>query len=267
MEPPNANQRGERMDSFFDMTGKAVVVTGAAGDLGADIAKTLSARGASLLLCDLDPERLSRTAEDIAAAGGAGAAQQVVDVTRISDLESMAEAAVERFGRIDALINSAGVNIPQRAEDVTEEAWDKILDINLKGAFFACRAVAEKAMIPQKRGKIVNISSQAGCVGLIRRAAYCASKGGVNNLTKELALEWAEHNINVNAVAPTFVETNLTRPMFEEKEFRDYVMSNILFDRMASPKDVSAGVLYLASDASDMVTGHVLLVDGGWTAH
>ncbi len=254
------------MDTFFDLTGHVSIITGAAGDLGADIAMTLASRGSSLLLCDLNAKRLPVLAREIEDATGQQVEWATVDVCNVSDLTKMAETAMEKFGRIDVLVNSAGVNIPQQALEVTEQAWDKILDINLKGSFFACQAVA-KYMVKQNSGKIINISSQAGSVGLIRRAAYCASKGGLDNLTRELALEWAQFNINVNAVAPTFVETNLTRPMFEEEEFKNYVKQNILFDRMAVPSDISGGVLYLASRASDMVTGHILLIDGGWTIH
>jgi NAD(P)-dependent dehydrogenase (short-subunit alcohol dehydrogenase family) len=149
---------------------------------------------------------------------------------------------------------------------VTEEAWDRVFDINLKGAFFCAQAVG-KVMIRQKKGKIINISSQSGSVGLIMRSAYCASKGGLNLLTKVLALEWGKHNILVNAIAPTFLETPMTKPMLEKKEFHDYVMGNIVLGRLAKVEDVTGAVIYLASEASNMVTGHVLLIDGGWTAH
>ncbi len=253
-------------DPFFDLSGSVAIVTGAAGGLGEDVAETLASRGASLLLCDLNEQGVAGAAEKIAAATGQSVEYAVVNVCSVSDLNAMADKAMERFGRIDILVNSAGINIPQEALDVTEEAWDKVLDINLKGSFFACQAVA-RHMVKQRSGKIINVSSQAGAVGLIRRAAYCSSKGAINNLTRELALEWAQYNINVNAVAPTFVETELTRHMFKEKEFREYVDANILFDRLAVPADVSAGILYLASHASDMVTGHILHIDGGWTVH
>jgi 2-deoxy-D-gluconate 3-dehydrogenase len=122
-------------------------------------------------------------------------------------------------------------------------------------------------MIQQKKGKIINVSSQAGSVGLLRRAAYCTSKGGINLLTKVLAIEWAPHNIKVNAIAPTFIETPMTQPMFQDKSFRDYVLGNISLSRLGKPEDVVGAVIYLASEASDLVTGHVLLIDGGWTAH
>jgi 2-deoxy-D-gluconate 3-dehydrogenase len=176
------------------------------------------------------------------------------------------EDAVKAFDHIDILVNNAGINIPQWAVDVTEEAWDNIMDINLKGLFFVAQAVG-KVMIQQKKGKIINVSSQAGSVGLLRRAAYCTSKGGVNLLTKVLAIEWAPHNIKVNAIAPTFIETPMTQPMFQDKSFRDYVLGNISLGRLGKPEDVVGAVIYLASEASDLVTGHVLLIDGGWTAH
>jgi len=163
-------------------------------------------------------------------------------------------------------MNNAGLNVPQWAAEVTEEAWDRVMNTNLKGLFFVAQAVG-KVMIRQKRGKIINVSSQAGSVGLLRRAAYCASKGGVNQLTRVLAIEWAPHNINVNAIAPTFVETPLTRPMFQDQNFREYVMGNISLGRIGKPEDIVGAAIYLASAASDLVTGHVLLIDGGWTAH
>ena len=122
-------------------------------------------------------------------------------------------------------------------------------------------------MIQQKKGKIINVSSQAGSVGLLERAAYCSSKGGVNLLTKVLAIEWAKYNINVNAIAPTFIETPFTKPMFEKEGFREYVLENIPLGRVGKPTDVVGAVIYLASSVSDLVTGHILLIDGGWTAH
>jgi 2-deoxy-D-gluconate 3-dehydrogenase len=148
---------------------------------------------------------------------------------------------------------------------VTEDAWDKILNINLKGLFFCAQSVG-KVMIQQKKGKIINISSDAGSVGLPERAAYCSSKGGVNLLTKVLAIEWAPYNINVNAIGPTFIDTPFTKPMFEKEGFRDYALRNIPLGRIGTPQDVVGAVIYLASEASNLVTGHTLLVDGGWTA-
>jgi NAD(P)-dependent dehydrogenase (short-subunit alcohol dehydrogenase family) len=191
---------------------------------------------------------------------------QKVDVLKIPEIHSMVEEALKTFGHIDILVNNAGVNIPQWAVDVTEEAWDRIIDTNLKALFFCAQAVG-KVMIQQKKGKIINISSQTGTVAIPQRAAYCSSKGGVNQLTKVLAIEWGQYNINVNAIAPTFIETPFTKPMFEKDGFREYVLRNIPLGRVGKPEDVIGAVIYLASEASNLVTGHILLVDGGWTVH
>jgi NAD(P)-dependent dehydrogenase (short-subunit alcohol dehydrogenase family) len=255
----------EKIPSEFDLSGKVAIVTGAGRGMGYHIALVLARYGADLVVCSRTLSELEKVAAEIEPLGRRVLIQKM-DVTSIPEIHSMVEAAVKTFGRIDLLVNNAGLNIPQWAEEVTEEAWDRVFDINLKGTFFCAQAVG-KVMIRQKRGKIVNISSQSGSVGLIMRSAYCASKGGLNLLTKVLALEWAKHNILVNAIAPTFIETPMTKPMLEKKEFHDYVMGNILLGRLARFEDVTGAVIYLASEASNMVTGHVLLIDGGWTIH
>ena len=249
----------------FDLTGQVAFVTGAGRGLGRHIALALAKYGTNLVICSRTLSELEEVAAEIEALGSEALVQRA-DMTLTSDIDNVVAAAGQRFGRIDILVNNAGINIPQWAEEVTEEAWDRVLNINLKGLFFCAQAVG-KVMIRQQRGKIINVSSQAGSVALIKRAAYCSSKGAVNQLTRVLAVEWAKHNINVNAIAPTFVETPMTKPMFEDTEFRQYIFDNILFDRAAQPKDVVGAVIYLASPASDMVTGHILHIDGGWTAH
>ena len=255
----------EKIPSDFDLSGKVAIVTGAGRGMGYHIALALAKYGADLVVCSRTVSELEKVGAQIEKLGRRALIQKM-DVTNIPEIHSMVEAAVKTFGRIDLLVNNAGLNIPQWAEEVTEEAWDRVFDINLKGTFFCAQAVG-KVMIRQKRGKIINISSQSGSVGLIMRSAYCASKGGLNLLTKVLALEWAKHNILVNAIAPTFLETPMTKPMLEKKEFHDYVMGNILLGRLAKFEDVTGAVIYLASEASNMVTGHVLLIDGGWTIH
>ena len=255
----------EKIPSDFDLSGKVAIVTGAGRGMGYHIALALARYGADLVVCSRTVSELEKVGAQIEKLGRRVLIQKM-DVTNIPEIHSMVEAAVKTFGRIDLLVNNAGLNIPQWAEEVTEEAWDRVFDINLKGSFFCAQAVG-KVMIRQKRGKIINISSQSGSVGLIMRSAYCASKGGLNLLTKVLALEWAKHNILVNAIAPTFLETPMTKPMLEKKEFHDYVMGNILLGRLAKFEDVTGAVIYLASEASNMVTGHVLLIDGGWTIH
>ncbi len=255
----------DKIPSEFDLSGKVAIVTGAGRGMGYHIAMALAKYGADLVVCSRTLSELEKVAAEIQGLGRKVLIHQA-DLTKIPEMQAMVEASVKRFGRIDVLVNNAGMNIPQWAENVTEEAWDRVFNINLKGAFFCAQAVG-KVMIQQKRGKIINVSSQSGSVGLIMRAAYCASKGGLNILTKVLALEWAKHNILVNAIAPTFIETPMTKPMLEKKEFRDYVMGNIVLGRLARFEDVTGAVIYLASEASNMVTGHVLLIDGGWTAH
>jgi NAD(P)-dependent dehydrogenase (short-subunit alcohol dehydrogenase family) len=249
----------------FDLSGKVAVVTGAGRGMGRYMALDLARYGADVVLCSRTLAELEQVAGEVEALGRK-ALVVPTDVGRIAEIERMTATAVERFGRIDILVNNAGMNVPQWAEEVTEEAWDRIMNINVKGVFFCAQTVG-KVMIHQKKGKIINISSQAGSVGLIKRSAYGSSKGAINQLTRVLALEWGKHNICVNALAPTFVETPMTRPMLEEKSFRDYVMGNILLGRLCKPEDLTGGLIYLASNASDMVTGHILHIDGGWTAH
>jgi NAD(P)-dependent dehydrogenase (short-subunit alcohol dehydrogenase family) len=249
----------------FDLTEKLAIVTGAGRGMGYHFALALARYGADVVVCSRTRLELEKTASEVGRMGRRCLIQQM-DVLKIPDIYAMVEASIKTFGHIDILVNNAGMNIPQWSEEVTEEAWDKIINTNLKGLFFCAQAVG-KVMIEQKRGKIINISSDAGSVGLPQRAAYCSSKGGVDLLTKVLAIEWAKYNINVNAIAPTFIETPFTKPMFEKKEFLEYALKNIPLGRIGKPEDVAGAVIYLSSTASDMVTGHVLLVDGGWTAH
>jgi len=249
----------------FDLAGKVAVVTGAGRGMGRHMALDLARYGADLVLCSRTRAELEQVGGEVEALGRK-ALVVPVDVGQVAQIERMTATAVERFGRIDILVNNAGMNSPQWAEEVTEEAWDRIMNVNVKGVFFCAQAVG-RVMIRQQKGKIINISSQSGSVGLIKRSAYCSSKGAVNQLTRVLALEWGKHRICVNALAPTFVETPMTRPMLEEKTFRDYVMGNILLGRLCKPEDLTGGLIFLASDASDMVTGHILHIDGGWTAH
>ncbi len=255
---------GKAPFSEFDLSGKMAIVMGAGRGMGYQISLALARYGSDLVVCSRTISELEMVAEEARGFGRTVLVQQM-DICRNSEIERMVEESVEAFGHIDILVNSAGVNIPQWAVDVTEDAWDKIMATNLKGLFFCTKAVG-KVMIQQKRGKIINVSSQSGSVGLPQRAAYCSSKGGVNLLTKVLAIEWAQYNINVNAIAPTFIETPMTKPMFENEEFRSYALGNIPLGRVGKPEDVVGAVIYLASDASDLVTGHVLLIDGGWTA-
>ncbi|MBI3854661.1 MAG: glucose 1-dehydrogenase [Planctomycetes bacterium] len=247
--------------------GKVAFVTGTGSGLGRAISIGLAQAGADIAATEL-PDKLDsarETIREVEKAGRRGLAVPL-DVSKLPMIGEAIDAAIKHFGRIDILVNNAGINIPRLAVDVSEAEWDKIMAIDLKGVFFVTQAAAKKAFIPQGGGKVVNIASQMGVVGYTYRSAYCAAKAGVVNLTRVLAFEWAKLKINVNTVAPTFVDTPLTRPMFENKEFYNDVISRIPMGRLATPEDIVGAVVYLASPAADMVTGHTLLVDGGWTA-
>jgi 2-deoxy-D-gluconate 3-dehydrogenase len=251
----------------LNLEGKVALVTGTGSGLGRAISIGLAQSGAHVAATEL-PDKLDGardTVREVEKAGRRGLAVGL-DVSKLPMIGEAVDATLKQFGRIDILVNNAGINIPRLAVDVTEAEWDKIMAIDLKGVFFMTQAVAKKAFFPQGGGKVVNIASQMGVVGYMYRAAYCSAKAGVVNLTRVLAFEWAKQKINVNTVGPTFVDTPLTRPMFENKEFYNDVISRIPMGRLATPEDIVGSVVYLASPAADMVTGQTLLVDGGWTA-
>jgi 2-deoxy-D-gluconate 3-dehydrogenase len=245
--------------------GRVALVTGASTGLGYATALALAEAGADLVVTSRSIGRLREVCDAIEARGRV-AVPLAVDVREVAAIERMAEEGRAAFGRIDILVNNAGLNIPQWAVEVTEDAWDTIMDTNAKGLFFCCQAVG-RLMIEQRYGRIVNIGSDMSLVGWKQRAAYCASKAAVALLTKVLAIEWAPYGVTVNCVAPTFVETPLTRPMFETiPGFREEVLRSIPLGRLGRPEEVAAAVVFLASDASALITGVTLPVDGGWTA-
>ncbi len=247
------------------LSGKVALVTGASRGLGKAIALALGEAGADLALSGRSRESLEAVVRQ-SAGSGVQARAFTGDIREVRSVREMVGHVLESYGRIDILINCAGLNVPQAAADVTEEAWDEVLDTNTKGLFFCCQAVGRE-MVSQRYGRIVNVASQMSVVGYYQRAAYCASKGAVSQLTKVLAIEWATHNVTVNAIAPTFVETEMTQPMFDkDPAFLDDVMRRIPMGRLGRPEEVADAAVFLASDAASLVTGHTLLVDGGWTA-
>lgn len=245
---------------MFRLDGKRAFVTGAGRGLGRAIAAALAERGARVAVGEL-PERLAE-AETVAKEIGGVAVP--LDVRQVASTRTAVDLAAQALGGLDVLVNNAGVNLPQPAFDVTEQAWDTVLDTNLKGAFFVAQAAG--GYMRDRGGRIVNIASQNGVVAYPRRAAYCSAKAGLVNLTRLLAIEWAPHKITVNAVAPTFIETELTAVTLSDPELKADILSRIPLGHLGVPDDVAAAVVFLASDEARMITGHTLLVDGGWTA-
>ena len=249
----------------FTLTDKVVLLTGGDKGIGQGIAVAMANAGATVALTTRHLPRAEETIQMIEDLGRPSAAFEL-DVTQVKMIPSVVDRVVAKFGRIDVLVNNAGLNIPKAPFEVSEEAWDTVYDTNVKGLFFVSQAVG-KVMSGQGGGKIVNIASQAGVVAMPRRVIYCSTKAAVIHMTRVLALEWAPLNIQVNSVGPTFVRTPLTAPMLDDPDFAEYVDNMILLDRLGTPEDVAGAVIYLASPAADMVTGHNLLVDGGWTIH
>ena len=249
---------------MFDLTGKVAIVTGAGRGIGRGIALGLADAGADLGLISRTPSEITAVAEEIQGKGGR-AETVSVDIADTDRIQETVDAFVDRFGRIDILVNNAGTNIPTDAIDITFDVWNQIMDLNMRALFFMCQAAGKVMMGQDQGGRIINISSIAADSALAKRAAYCASKAGVNLLTRCLALEWAPHNIRVNAVAPTFTVTEMTKKFMKDPSYLDFALKRNLLGRMAEPEDFVGAVVYLASEASSMVTGHILSVDAGWT--
>jgi NAD(P)-dependent dehydrogenase (short-subunit alcohol dehydrogenase family) len=251
------------------LAGMTALITGAGSGIGQAAARALSAAGARVVVTEL-PDRLDRAAATVAEIDSAGgeATALPLDVRDMASITECVAGAVESGGgRLDILVNNAGINIRQPAFEVTEEAWDLVLDTNLKGLFFMAQA-AGRAMRDQEPagGSIINISSIMGLVGYYDRAAYCTSKAGVVNLSRVLAIEWAPHQIRVNAVCPAFVETPLTAVMFENEAIKRDILGRTPTGRLATPEEVAAAIVFLAGPTAQMITGAALTIDGGWTA-
>jgi len=248
----------------FDLSGSVVLVTGAARGIGRACALASAASGADIALGLRDAKGAAGKAlvAEIETLGRRALPLQM-DVAHLDQIESAVAAAEAAFGRIDVLVNNAGIGPENLAENVKEADFDASVTVNLKGTFFTAQAVGRR-MIARKSGRIVNMSSQAGQTALKGEAIYCMTKAGIDHLTRCLAYEWAPYNVTVNAVAPTFIWTDGTRPSFADENFRRKTLAHIPLGRIGEPMDVAGAVLFLASPAASLITGVTLRVDGGW---
>jgi NAD(P)-dependent dehydrogenase (short-subunit alcohol dehydrogenase family) len=242
----------------FRLDGRRALVTGGGRGIGLAAAAALAAAGAHVTLAARTGQEIEDAASAIRARGGE-AETLVLDVT---DVEAAAVTAIP----FQVLVNNAGMNRPAYLADVKVEDFDAIFALNVRAAFFIAQAVALRLIKAQLPGSIINISSQMGHVGAARRSVYCASKHAMEGFTKAMAIELAPHNIRVNSLGPTFIETPMTRPYFENEAFRDEVLAKIKLGRLGQLDEITWAIVFLASDASSLMTGAALVLDGGWTA-
>jgi NAD(P)-dependent dehydrogenase (short-subunit alcohol dehydrogenase family) len=249
----------------FALEDQVVVVTGAGRGIGRVIATEAAQSGGKIAIGSRSTDELESLAVELVA-NGSECMYHVLDVSKVASIQTYMDAVIAHYGRIDVLINNAGYNKLAKILDYDEETYDRIVDANLKNVFFCCQIVARQ-MIKQGGGSIVNISSQAGVVGAPERGPYSGAKAGVNNLTRTMAAEWAEYGIRVNAVAPTVTRSPLAeQAMKDSPALREAVRTkNLLRRDLAEPEEISAPVIFMASAAASMITGHTLVVDGGWT--
>jgi gluconate 5-dehydrogenase len=248
---------------LFNLEGRVAVVTGASGGIGKAIALALAAHGAEVLVAGRNPDKTRAAAAEVEA-GGRRAAPFLLEITSRASAEDMAAAALKEFGRIDILVNSAGMNIRKEILAISEEDWDQVLTTNLKGVLYCCQAVG-RHLVRQEYGKVVNISSISSFLGHPARGAYAASKGGLVQLTRVMATEWAPHHVNVNAISPAAVDTPFIDGLKKDRQRLDRELERIPLARIGTPADVAGAAVFLASRASDFITGQNLFVDGGRT--
>jgi len=249
-------------DKNFGLEGKVALVTGAAQGIGKAIAELYAEKGANIIMVDLLDE-VKDVSQSVSKRFGVQTLPLVGDITDKKIVDSIVKESINQFDRIDILVNSAGVALLDDAENLSEAYWDKTMAVNLKGVFLLSQSVG-KEMIKRNKGKIVNIASQAGVIALDNHLAYCASKAAVISMTKVLAVEWAQFNININAISPTVILTELGKKAWAG-EAGEEMKKKIPVGRFGYPEEVAAGALYLACDAADMITGENLIIDGGYT--
>lgn len=249
----------------FRLDGRVALITGAGKGLGEHIAGAFAEAGAHVVAVGREGAALERVASEIRRSGML-ITPMVSDVLHTEGLSRFVLEVEEKVGPVDILVNNAGTNIQQDAVDVDEASWDQVLDLNLKATFFLSQAVGKRMLDSGRPGRIINIASQIGAVGFYKRSAYAASKGGLVQMSKVMALEWAPHGIRVNCVGPTFIDSPLAREMMSDPVIADEVMRRLPIGRLGQASEVAAATVFLATDGADLITGHHLLVDGGWTA-
>lgn len=248
---------------LFDLTGRVALVTGASRGLGRTFACALARAGADVAITSRTVDSVQATREEIEALGRRVFTCEL-DVRDERSIRRMAEAAHDAFGHIDILVNNAGCNVRKKAVDVAWDDWNLVVDTNLRGAFFVAQAVATR-MIPRKRGRIINIGSVTSVFGFAGLGPYCASRGGIRQLTMSLAADWGPHGITVNCLAPGWFRTEQNKVLYEDPGWLAYLVERIPLGRPGRPPDLEGPVVFLASDASEYVTGQTILIDGGIT--
>jgi len=247
----------------FRLAGKTAIITGASGGLGEAIARAFAEAGAKVVVASRQLEKLERIAADIRSCGQEAMAIKT-DVAKADDVQRMTERAFGEFGAIDILVNNAALGMTKNLVDTEEEEWDAILDTNLKGTYLCCKIVGSY-MTKQERGKIINISSIFGIIGVSKQAAYSASKGGIIQLTRSLALEMARYKVNVNCIAPGLFFSPINIDLYKDETLYQASIRRIPLHRAAEMKELTAVAIFLASDASDYIIGETIKVDGGWS--
>ncbi len=256
-------KKGEPVDysRMFSLDGKRAVVTGGASGMGAAIVEGYAGCGVRVAIVDQNAKLGRQVAERV---GRNSVSFLECDITDSQAVDLTVEAALRTLKRIDILVNAAGVFLTGPAEDLSDTEWDRVLKVNLYGTFYISRAVG-RIMIAQRAGKIINFSSTDAFLGVPNQPVYCASKGAVNQLTRVLAVDWIKHGINVNAIGPCDFATPMTEPYLNTAEYRDWILDALPVGRVGQPSEIVGAAVFLASDASNMVVGHTLLVDGGRT--